>query len=82
MYLLWIKINYMKNEVIIKSLEKYKLSKREVDVTLLIFNGKRTLEIATDLGIKPNTVSTIKKNIYYKIGVRTLIDFYKLVYSK
>ncbi|MEY3739179.1 MAG: hypothetical protein RL544_1957, partial [Bacteroidota bacterium] len=37
----------MKNEVIIKSLEKYKLSKREVDVTLLIFNGKRTLEIAT-----------------------------------
>ena len=82
MYLLWIKINYMKNEVIIKSLEKYKLSKREVDVTLLIFNGKRNLEIANDLGIKPNTVSTIKKNIYYKIGVRTSIDFYKLVYSK
>ncbi len=71
----------MNNENIIKSLEIYKLSKREIDVTLLILDGKRTLDIAEGLRIKSNTVSTIKKNIFYKTGVKTIIDLYKILLS-
>jgi len=71
----------MNNELIIKSFKEHKLSKREIDIALLIIDGKRTLDIAVKYGIKPNTVSTIKKNIFYKTGVRTVIDLYKLVYS-
>lgn len=71
----------MNNENIIKSLEIYKLSKREIDVTLLILDGKRTLDIAEVLRIKSNTVSTIKKNIFYKTGVKTVIDLYKILLS-
>ena len=71
----------MNNENIIKSLEIYKLSKREIEVTLLILDGKRTLDIAEGLRIKSNTVSTIKKNIFYKIGVKTVIDLYKILLS-
>ncbi len=71
----------MNNELIIKSFKEHKLSKREIDIALLIIDGKRNLDIAVKYGIKPNTVSTIKKNIFYKTGVRTVIDLYKLVYS-
>ena len=71
----------MNNENIIKSLEIYKLSKREIEIALLILDGKRTLDIAEELRIKPNTVSTIKKNIFYKIGVKTVIDLYKILLS-
>ncbi len=71
----------MNNENIIKSLEIYKLSKREIDVTLLILDGKRTLDITEGLRIKSNTVSTIKKNIFYKTGVKTIIDLYKILLS-
>ncbi|MCE2656550.1 MAG: helix-turn-helix transcriptional regulator [Sediminibacterium sp.] len=71
----------MNNEIIIKSLEKYKLSNRENHIALLILDGKRTLDIALELGIKPNTVSTIKKNIFYKTGVRTIVDLYKILLS-
>lgn len=54
------------------------LTKRELKVALLILDGKRTVDIAAELGIKTNTVSTFKKHIYYKVGVRSSIDLFKL----
>ena len=68
----------MNNEIIIKSLEKYKLSNRENHIALLILDGKRTLDIALELGIKPNTVSTIKNRIFEKLQVNNLVDLMQL----
>jgi hypothetical protein len=56
-----------------------KLSKRELQVAHLIVEGKTTSFIAMNLGIKSNTVSTIKKRAYTKLNVTTVIDLYKLI---
>lgn len=56
-----------------------KLSKRELQVAHLIVEGKTTSFIAMNLGIKSNTVSTIKKRVYTKLNVTTVIDLYKLI---
>jgi DNA-binding NarL/FixJ family response regulator len=56
----------------------YKLSQREFEVAYLIVSGKRTTDIANQLDLKTNTVSTIKRNIFYKMGVNTSIDLYIL----
>jgi len=56
-----------------------KLSKRELQIAHLIVEGKTTSFIAMNLGIKSNTVSTIKKRAYTKLNVTTDIDLYKLI---
>jgi DNA-binding NarL/FixJ family response regulator len=55
-----------------------KLASREREVFELIVKGLRTKEISTQLDIKPNTVSTIKKVIYRKLKVSTNIELYKI----
>jgi DNA-binding NarL/FixJ family response regulator len=54
-----------------------KLTKREIEISLLISEGDTTNQIATKLGIKSNTVSTIKRNIFSKLGVHSEIALYK-----
>ena len=54
-----------------------KLSLREEEVLSYILPGKKIIEISAILGLKKNTISTHKKNIYKKIGVATMIDLYK-----
>jgi DNA-binding NarL/FixJ family response regulator len=54
------------------------LSQREFEVASLIIAGKKTKEIADELNIKSNTVSTIKKNIFYKLKISTVIDLFNL----
>ncbi len=56
----------------------HKLSQREFEVASLIIAGKKTKEIAAELNIKSNTVSTIKKNIFYKLNILTVIDLFNL----
>lgn len=46
------------------------LSEREVQVFMLLKQGKTRKEIAAELGIRMNTVRTHIRNIYKKIGVR------------
>jgi len=41
-----------------------KLTKREIEISLLISEGYTTNAIAQKLGIKSNTVSTIKRNVF------------------
>jgi len=55
-----------------------KLASREREVFDLIVIGKRTKEIGDSLNIKANTVSTIKKVIFKKLGVTTNIELYKI----
>ena len=54
-----------------------KLSKREIEISILISEGYSTTSIALKLGIKSNTVSTIKRNIFFKLGINSTIDLYK-----
>ena len=54
-----------------------KLSPREKEVALHIANGVSTSTIAKTLGIKCNTVSTLKKKIYNKLGVDSSVGLYK-----
>jgi len=54
-----------------------KLSKREIEISMLIIEGDRTKSIAKKLGIKSNTVSAIKRMIFLKLGVHSEIALYK-----
>ena len=56
-----------------------KLSPREKEVALYIANGVSTTSISKTLGIKCNTVSTLKKKIYKKLGVDSSIGLYKIL---
>jgi len=54
-----------------------KLTKREIEISILISEGYNTKEIALKLGIKSNTVSTLKKLIFLKMGIHSDIALYK-----
>ena len=54
-----------------------KLTKREIEISLLILEGECTNAIAKKLGIKSNTVSTIKRMIFLKLGIHSEIALYK-----
>ena len=55
-----------------------KLSPREKEVAVYIANGISTNDIAKKLGIKLNTVSTFKKNIFIKLGIASNVELYKI----
>jgi len=55
------------------------LSNREKEVVLYLLDGHATKDIANKLSIKPNTVSTIKKNAFSKLKVSNVVEAYKLV---
>ena len=64
----------------IKGLLPYQiLTKRETEITDLLIKGYTTGEISSHLNIKSNTVSTIKKNIFLKLKVDSVIELYKLL---
>ena len=54
-----------------------KLTKREIEIHMLILEGQTTNAIAKKLGIKSNTVSTTKRMIYLKLGIHSEIALYK-----
>ena len=54
-----------------------KLTKREIEISSLILEGETTTAIAKKLGIKANTVSTIKRMIFLKLGIHSEIALYK-----
>ena len=54
-----------------------KLTKREIEISLLILEGYTTNEIALKLGIKSNTVQTMKRKIFLKFGINSEIALYK-----
>ena len=61
------------------SIKKFSaLSDRESEIAMLILDGKKTNDIANKLNVKSNTVSTMKKRIFEKVGVESSIQLYKL----
>jgi DNA-binding NarL/FixJ family response regulator len=54
-----------------------KLTAREIQVAFYIVEGISTNIIAEKLGVKPNTISTFKKNIFKKLEVSSVVELYK-----
>jgi DNA-binding CsgD family transcriptional regulator len=60
------------------SIDPIKLSTRETEVCNLLLTGNSTTKIAEILNIKCNTVSTIKKSIFFKTKTANLIELYEV----
>ncbi len=54
-----------------------KLSDRELEVFNLLIEGFKTSEIASKLDLKTNTISTYKRILLYKTGVKNTIELFK-----
>lgn len=63
---------------ILMSIDPIKLSTRETEVCNLLLTGNSTTKIAEILNIKCNTVSTIKKSIFFKTKTANLIELYEV----
>ena len=55
------------------------LSDRELEIAKLYAKGFGNLEIANELALKQNTVSTFKKRIFEKLNIETVIDLIDLM---
>jgi DNA-binding NarL/FixJ family response regulator len=53
------------------------LAPREKQVFFYLLNGVKTKEIANQLSLKANTISTIKKVVYKKLELNSSIDLFK-----
>src|SRR5690606_3143130 len=56
-----------------------RLTKRELEIAEMYAEGLGNLEIANQLNIKQNTVSTIKKNIFEKLKIENLVELIELI---
>lgn len=54
------------------------LARREREVFNLLVSGQSTKQIAIELGLKMNTISTIKRNIFFKLKISTVIEAYEI----
>ncbi|MGK6352775.1 response regulator transcription factor [Parapedobacter sp. DT-150] len=62
-----------------KFLNKFKLSRRELEIIGLVRNGHTNQEIADTLFLSIHTVMTHRKNILHKLGVRNTAEMLALV---
>ncbi len=56
------------------------LSAREMQVALMILDGRRSVEIAQSLSLSQKTVSTYRKRIFDKLNAKTDVDLTRLAY--
>jgi two-component system, NarL family, invasion response regulator UvrY len=56
------------------------LSGREIQVTLMILDGRRNYDIADALGINQKTISTYRQRIFEKLKVGTDVELTRLAY--
>lgn len=57
------------------------LTRRESQIAALIGQGKTNKQIAQDLGISENTVKTIMKRLYHKLGVHSRSELIRELYD-
>jgi len=73
----------MVKPIFIKHNSSFKnLTDREWQIICLLNSGFRTVEIANNLNIKPNTVSTIKKNSFDKLSIKNILELHILSYKE
>jgi two-component system invasion response regulator UvrY len=54
------------------------LTPREIEIVAQICNGNSTKEIANKMGLKLNTISTFKRNIFDKLQVSNVVDLIEM----
>lgn len=82
-------INSCFSHVMLKQLNKsihcpqknQELTRRESQIAALIGQGKTNKQIAQDLGISENTVKTIMKRLYHKLGVHSRSELIRELYD-
>lgn len=73
----------MKELIFVKENSAFKnLSDREWQVICLLNKGKGTKEIAHILNIKPNTVSTVKRNSFFKLNIKSNLELHRLSHQQ
>lgn len=70
-------VQFVHNPELISPLSR--LTNRELQIAEMYADGLGNLEIANQLDIKQNTVSTIKKNIFDKLKIENLVELIDLV---
>lgn len=71
----------IKHQNIKKSIFK-NLTERELEIFLMILNVMKTTEIAKSLTLKSNTISTFKKNIFFKVNVSSDFQLFELAHKE
>lgn len=61
--------------------DKYRLSRREVQIVSMIKDGHSSKDIADILGLSPSTIETHRKNIHQKLGVSTRVELVNKAYE-
>lgn len=61
--------------------DKYRLSRREVQIVSMIKDGNTNKEIAEMLGLSTSTIETHRKNIHQKLGVNSRIELVKKAFE-
>jgi len=69
------------NQDLTEKFDKLNISKREIEVLTLIFNGHSNEEIAQQLFVSKNTIKTHIKHIYSKLDVKNRMQAIKKVSS-
>lgn len=59
-----------------------RLSEREYEIAEMYTNGLGNLEIANLLEVKQNTVSTLKKRIFEKLGISSIVELAEMIRSR
>ena len=70
-------MNSLRNKNLINPL--HSLTERELQIAEMYAEGLGNLEIANKLDIKQNTVSTLKKRIFNKLGVDNFVELIELM---
>lgn len=70
-------VDSLQNPSLINPLKK--LTERELQIAQMYGKGMGNLEIANILDIKQNTVSTLKKRIFEKLGIDNLVELIEIV---
>jgi two-component system invasion response regulator UvrY len=56
------------------------LSQREMQVAMLILEGKKNQDVSDTLNLSPKTISTYRQRVYEKLGVTNDVELTRLAY--
>lgn len=70
-------MNSFRNPQLINPL--YRLTEREMEISEMYAKGLGNLEIANQLNVKQNTISTIKKRIFEKLDIENILELVELI---
>ena len=63
----------------LKSLERFGLSQREIEIVAHLSDGKSSEEIASELSLSKYTINTHRRNILQKTGVKNTVELLNLM---